>query len=232
MPDMGGRGFTLGAIFIFEECSNRVAPMRGLLLAFLTLAGCVANRPPVVSDSAVAAAPVEFNGYEIKNSQSYGNCSVNTLVDIFTDKERHQVHCYERKRAYELAYELNSKRREGISISKFSSSRNILIRLDSGPQPLWPKERIPVAIRIDEGPLIERAGSWMPEYSESVTITDRQFTYSLLRDLAQGTRLAVQVGTVRYRIRLNGAREAVADFLRRTDLVSKPCPPPRNSDCW
>ena len=78
------------------------------------------------------------------------------------------------------------------------------------------EERIPVAIRIDKGPLIKRDAGW--SCHEGAFIYDAQLARQLLHGLPHGQRVAIQVGNERGNFTPTGSRRAIDDFRRRAGL--------------
>ena len=78
--------------------------------------------------------------------------------------------------------------------------------------------RIPVAIRIDKGQLIQRNAHWISDSAKYAYIVDEQLARALLHDLAHGQRVAIQVGKERGHVLLDGSRKALADFRQRVGL--------------
>ena len=75
----------------------------------------------------------------------------------------------------------------------------------------------PVTIRVDEGPLIERAAPW-DQSLNSATIEDPDLARTLLPALARGHRVAISIGSKRGLIPLKGSARAVLDFRHRANL--------------
>ena len=141
---------------------------------------------------------------ETTNAKSYGNCQVITKIDMFTDATRHVILCAEKTLTDQTAIVLSHQagRFDTIGISK-----GLQFHVNA---------RIPVAIRIDKGQLIQRNAHWSsPEFA---FIQEEQLAHSLLNDLAHGKRVAIQVGKERGHVLLDGSRKAVADFRQRIGL--------------
>ena len=163
----------------------------------LALLLCPLSGPPARADTS--------SSHEQQNTQQYGNCTVSTHVDMFTDAEIHLLICSE--------FTLTDK----TLISIRSDSEGLAVFLNRGLQ-VHMEWSIPVAIRIDKGPLIKRDAEWYPEDAERAAIFDQQLARSLLHDITHGQRVAIQVGNERGHVRLDGSRRAVEDFRRRAGL--------------
>ena len=97
---------------------------------------------------------------------------------MFTDEEVHVFLCLEET--------LTDKTQIAIGIGP----RGLGVTLSKGLQ-FHMEKRIPVAIRIDKGPLIKRDAQWSSEDAENASIFDEQLARSLLHDLARGQRVAI-----------------------------------------
>ena len=179
-----------------------IADMKTLfvLVAVVTLAGSLAWADTSSSSDA-------------KNTKHYGNCYVNTFVDMFDDTVRHILGCKE---------ETLTDKTEVVIIASFhprakALGKSLNIGLSKGLQ-FHMEERIPVAIRVDKGNLIKRDADWS---TGSAFIFDEQLARQLLHDLARGQRVAIQVGDERGNVRLNGSGKAVADFRQRIGLPAQ-----------
>ncbi len=164
---------------------------------------------PLFAALALAGSPAQADtssSSEVKNAQHYGNCTVSTSVDMFTDKETHSLLCMEETLTDQTLIHIGS------------NSEGLFIILSKGLQ-IHMEWNIPVAIRFDKGPLIKRDADWIPENGERAYILDdEQLTRQFLHDLARGQRVAIQVGDERGHIQLDGSQRAVADFRRRAGL--------------
>ena len=78
---------------------------------------------------------------------------------------------------------------------------------------------IPVAIRIDKGPLRELEAHWIVEGSKAALVDRPSLALTLLEELAQGQRVVIRVGKETGNIRLNGSAKAIQDFKRRAGLI-------------
>ncbi len=76
------------------------------------------------------------------------------------------------------------------------------------------RQQIPVAIRIDKGPVIRDQGLRHLEAMRAI-VPGGGLTASLLNDLATGQRVVIQVGHERGNIRVNGSAAAIKDFRQR-----------------
>lgn len=144
------------------------------------------------------------SSYEMLEGKKYGNCSVWTQVDMFTDSVSHHVKCKE-----ETIGDVT-----GIALSDWGSkkevrlSKGILFHLEAG---------ISVAFRIDKGELVEREAFWNADGQDAV-IQDESIYIRLLKELSGGERVAIQVGDERGHLMLEGVQQAMADFTRRTEF--------------
>ncbi len=145
------------------------------------------------------------SSYKTMDVKQYGNCVVKTSVDMFTDEDLHEIFCHEEILTDETT----------IGVARYQT-KGLLVSLSTGVQLYLEDDRVPVAIRIDEGPLIRRDASWVPP--KVAVIDDEQLAHSFLHDLAHGQHVAVQVGDEYGRIRLAGARRAIEDFRQRAGL--------------
>ena len=118
--------------------------------------------------------------HEQQNTKQYGNCGVSTGVDMFTDEEIHVFVCVEET--------LTDKTQIAIR----SDSKSLTILLSKGVQ-FHLDTHIQVVIRIDKDGLIRRTASWNSSTAHAI-ISDEQLAHQLLRDLARGHRVAIQVG--------------------------------------
>ncbi len=138
-----------------------------------------------------------------KDFKSYGSCHVTTQVDMFTDAETHLFVCQE------------STRTDETSIGIMAGGGLLGVGLSKGAM-LYIDDTIRVAVRIDKGPLHRRTAEWSKTHE--AIILDNAFALTLLNELAQGQRIAIQVGDERGNIRLEGSVAAVQDFRQRADL--------------
>ena len=168
-----------------------------MLSSLLALLFAVVMAPSAWADTSTS--------HETKNSKTYGNCQVATTVDMFTDAEQHILYCAEATLTDQTILAL----RHGAG--------KITIMLSKGRQ-FHRDPRIPVAIRIDKGQLIQRNAHWSRDSAKVAYIVDEQLARALLHDLAHGQRVAVQVGKERGHVLLDGSRKAVADFRQRVGL--------------
>ena len=99
--------------------------------------------------------------HETEDSKTYGNCQVATAVDMFTDAKSHLIACAEETLTDETAIVLRYDAGE-ISIML---SKGLQFHMDA---------RIPVAIRIDKGQLIQRNAHWSSDSAEFAYIVDEQ----------------------------------------------------------
>ena len=159
---------------------------------------------------ASSTTQADTSSYDIKNPRHYGNCTVATTVDMFNDEEAHSLVCS----AGTLTDTTTIVIRIGSDLEGFT------ILLSKGVQ-VHMEWNIPIAIRIDKGPLIKRDAGWIPEGAENAYLFDEQLARQLLHDLAHGQRVAIQVGDERGHIQLDGSQRAVADFRQRAGLPAQ-----------
>ena len=109
-------------------------------------------------------------------------------------------------------------------ILKKRQNRQFHITLSKGLQVHVEELSIPVAIRIDKGPIIERRRLlWTPQtrsrrYHLTSTIPRQATSPPTLTRSRHGQRVAIQVEDERGHIQLDGSRSAVEDFRRRAGL--------------
>ncbi len=154
--------------------------------------------------------------YDFQGVKQYGNCSTLTGVDMFTDDREHMVSCGEET--------LTDK--TTIVVSK--QRGRFIIAVGKGSQ-LHFGQTIPIAIRVDKGPVIVRKARWSSDSMMGVVIGDgrvrssprdelaaeRMLAISLLDQLAAGSRVAIRVGKERGHIILDGSAAAIDDFRAR-----------------
>ena len=159
----------------------------------------------VVGLSLAQAQADTSESYEMMNHKHYGTCRTWTQMDMLTDQESHHFECKEETftDVTEIGLSSWSQGRLEVRVGK-----GVMFHLDAD---------IPVAIRIDKGEVIRRAGGWFPENSIAL-ISDYTLALSLLNDLAKGQRVVIQVGTERGNITLRGSAAAIKDFRRRAGL--------------
>ena len=132
-----------------------------------------------------------------------------TEVDMFTDEESHILCCVDGTLTDKTMIMIR-RRPKGFHVLL---SKGVQVHMELS---------IPVAIRIDKGPIIERDALWNPEAAEFAVILDEQLARQLLHDLAHGQRVAIQVGDERGHIQLDGSQRAIADFRQRVGLPAQP----------
>lgn len=158
----------------------------------------------VVVGLSLAQAQADTSGSTIELPKRYHNCGTWTILNQPTDEKVHIFACFEETLT-------------DTQITIGSKSGSLEIALRAGIQ-LHMEGSIPVAIRIDNGPLIKRTAEWDMEGAKDAIIYDRQLANQLLHDLARGQRIAIQVGDERGHIRLDGSQRAIADFRQRAGL--------------
>ena len=169
--------------------------MRALLLAvLLALAGSLAQ------------ADTSSTG-EAKDVKTYGNCHVITRVDLFTDTEGYIFGCLETTFTDQTGIGIVRYPDGGLHITL---TKGLMFHLDP---------TIPVAIRIDKGPLRELEAHWIVEGSKAALVDRPSLALTLLEELAQGQRVVIRVGKETGNIRLNGSAKAIQDFKRRAGLI-------------
>ncbi len=171
---------------------KRAFPM---LLFFLAMAGWLSRTLSLVQADTSSSS-------EMKNFKSYGNCKVWTEVDMLTDEKSHRLGCAE----------ATSTDITLIMIGQYG--RELAISPSKGM--FHTDERIPIAIRVDKGPVIRRsAHSHSKRGGKGVSILDSNLALSLLNELTKGHRIVIQVGPKRGNIQLQGSAAAVGDFRQR-----------------
>ena len=158
----------------------------------------------VVVGLSLAQAQADTSSSTIELPKRYHNCGTWTILHQPTAEKVHIFACFEETLT-------------DTQITIGSKSGSLEIALRAGIQ-LHMEGSIPVAIRIDNGPLIERTAEWDMEGAKDAIIHDQQLANQLLHDLARGQRIAIQVGDERGHIRLDGSQRAIADFRQRAGL--------------
>ena len=143
---------------------------------------------------------------ETKDLETYGNCHVVTTVDLFTDSEGHIFGC------------LETTFTDQTGIGVVQQSGNLHVTLTKGLM-FHLDPTIPIAIRIDKGPLRELDAHWIAEGSKAALVDHSSLALTLLEELAQGQRVVIKVGRETGSIRLNGSAKAIQDFKRRAGLI-------------
>ena len=144
---------------------------------------------------------------ESKDLETYGNCHVVTAVNLFTDSEYHVFGCLERSLTDQT----------GIGII-WHPDGSLHITLNKGLM-FYLDPTIPVAIRVDKGPLRELDANWIIEGSKAALVNHPSLALTLLEELAHGQRVVIKVGKETGNVRLNGSFKAVQDFKRRAGLI-------------
>ena len=137
----------------------------------------------------------------MKDVRGYGNCNTVTVVDLLSDLETHVVTC-------------NSVA-ETTSLSILERDGALAIGLGQDGV-LHYAEDIPVIIRVDKGPLLQRKASW--NEGGRVRIDDTDLALRLLHTLAHGQRAVIKIGEEGGVIQLTGSQRAIEDFRRRAGL--------------
>lgn len=194
-------GYSLLVVFPLVRCRMGVLRMK--------LVGSLAPLLFFVVFLSQHAQADTSSSHETKDAKRYGNCVVFTLVDMFTDEVFHVFACQEETFTDKTTITIRTLKDFGLSISL---SKGLQVHME---------ERIPVALRVDKGPLIRRDAHWSPADSHSAYILDDLLAHQLLHDLARGQRVAIQVGKERGHIRLDGSQRAIADFRQRAGLHSQ-----------
>ncbi len=145
----------------------------------------------------------EYSGFTLKNYTPYGNCAAATRVDMLTDGEQPTLFCIQERPDSQITGLIIRADQEGL----------FWVRLSIGEQS-HPYARIPVAIRIDNGPIISRTANWNSD-RHFADIADPALARSLLDELATGMRVVIRVGLTQGHIELDGSAAAIADFRSR-----------------
>ena len=142
-----------------------------------------------------------FSASESKNSKIYGNCIVETYINLLTDKERHFFGCEDKKTSTAI-------------IIFHHPETSFTLSLQSGRQS-WPLDTTSVALRFYPGPVIKRPATKWINSIRAAQIEDQQFISSLLPQIASGGRLVIKVGIKSGIINLTGSAQAIQDFQQR-----------------
>ena len=159
-------------------------------------------------------AQANTSSSDTKDSKYYGNCLVFTEVDMLTDATSHHLACYEGDLIYGTVISMGKMKLSADSSAQLFVSLSMGLQFHMDPH-------IPVAIRVDKGPLIKRNAHWSLGDGKRALIFDDQLAHQLLHDLARGQRVAIGVGDERGSIRLDGAQRAIADFRQRIGLPAQ-----------
>ena len=159
------------------------------------------------------SAQANTSSSDTEDLKHYGNCQVFTTVDMLTDAASHHLACHEGSLTYGTVIGVQDMRHLP-TVSQLVVSLSMGLQFHMDP-------RIPVAIRVDKGPLIKRNARWSLEGGRNALILDDQLAHQLLHDLARGQRVAIRVGNERGSIRLDGAQRAIADFRQRIGLPAQ-----------
>ena len=160
------------------------------------------------------ALPVQAQ-YESESSQLYGkHCQVGTSRDVFTDQIHHYFQC--------LTNPTEAGNSPGIVIT---SGRNLVLDLYTGHQisedMLTQAEPTPVKIRIDQNQA-HRTTCRNPYAPSVARVRDQRLISRLLQELPFGQHVHIQVGYNYTLIPLDGAREALDDFIARMRSYDQP----------
>ena len=143
---------------------------------------------------------------DIEQLETYGNCTVFDEVDMLTDRVTYTLRCVE------------STFTDKTEIAFFVRDNGALaVGLNKGVQ-FYLEDRIEVAVRIDRGEL--RSGTWRFDSETDYAVSnDLGLFNALLSEVANGERIAMQVGEETGNVRLTGSRDAVMDFVERAGGV-------------
>jgi len=149
----------------------------------------------------MALALVSFGtSAEQVKEKYYTNCQVADVVDDFTDEVSHGFAC---------------SSTEGINTTEM----NFLVSdyLAMGVKTGWTfsmDDSVNVKIRVDKNSVV--SGSWhLTDGGHAVLFNDVLLFNSLLKQLAAGNRVTIQVGDEKGSIPLKGSARAIADFKQR-----------------
>ena len=165
----------------------------------------------LVFAGSTAQADTSSSG-EAKDVKTYGNCHVVTRVDLFTDAEGYIFGCFETTFTDQTSIGIVRHQDGSLHITL---TKGLMFQLDP---------TIPVAIRIDKGPLRELEAHWIAEGSKAALVDRPSLALTLLEELARGQRLVIKVGKETGNVRLNGSFKAVQDFKRRAGLIYQTTP--------
>lgn len=150
----------------------------------------------------------ETGTYEFEEKGHYENCMVAENVDLFTDDRRIMLLCHEIQEDGNItavSVVLNHKGEYSIAFTAGEQANN----------------SSPIAIvmwRVDKGELHDFIKPWEPpgwaiDYEHPLEVTE------FLEAIANGKRLILRVGAKVGIINLNGAAEAVKDFVERVSAL-------------
>ena len=154
--------------------------------------------------------------YETKDERTYGNCHVDTQVDLLTDEEGPSLNCNNNE---------DGRKYRSIFIGLNLKTRELTIGLYAGRQ-FIPSGPVDIALRVYPGPTIRRQTS--SHGSGRAFIHDHELASSLLHLLAAGEKVIIQVDLQRGVIPLRGSAPAVRDFQERMATGSSVLTLPNN----
>ena len=144
---------------------------------------------------------------DVENVETYGNSTVFDQVDMLTDNVTHFMRCMESTITdkSEIMFLVEDIGNFGLGLSK-----GVQFHLE---------DTIDIAVRVDRGEL--RTGEWTYASDGSYAISAGNSTLfsSLLTEIANGDRIAMRVGQESGNVRLEGSRDAVADFVDRIEHI-------------
>ena len=153
---------------------------------------------------------------EFKDSKDYGNCTTRTGVDVFTDEETYSVMC--KMLVVSPTFKMDTISFiiiEGRLMGSFS-----IIRGGQGDLS-HTGDTIPVTFRVDKRPVRKFSANWSG--GNMAFVHDSDLAAALMGEIAQGKRVAIQIGYRTGIIPLKGSAAAVKDFWsrvqRRSDLT-------------
>ncbi len=166
----------------------------------LILSALLATAFPALAQSTSSSSYTE-------NEKQYGNCAVVDSVDMFTDEVTHGLMCQETSLMdkTEIVFAVLPDGNHGVTISK-----GIQFHLE---------DQIEIAIRVDRNELRSGTWDWVSSTSSAALFNDWDTMQSLLAEMSGGERLVIRVGDETGNIRIEGANEAIADFLARTQDI-------------
>ena len=144
---------------------------------------------------------------DIERVETYGNCTVLDQVDMLTDEVTHIMLCRESTitDVSEIMFLVEDDGTFAVGLSK-----GVQFHLD---------DTIEIAVRVDRGEL--RTGEWTyaSNSSHAISAGNSALFSALLTEIANGERIAMRVGQESGNVRLDGARDAVADFVERIEHI-------------
>lgn len=158
--------------------------------------------------------------FEKTDEKTYGNCSTSTRIETTfrnRTRESYYISCSEFIRS------TDPYTHDGLTTISISSEGgwggSLSITVSTKPAPDPGLDDVDVKIRVDNGAVTrETPDYYLPSVNMAV-IRDFALGGLLLYQLSKGERVFIKVASKTGSIRLEGAREAIADFRRRAGLL-------------